>query len=156
MTDSPRTHRFTPRQRAALTENLAAGLAGALLTGAYLLLARDATRREALLFGAAAGVLIVVLYSLRARLMGLNAVEITPDEIVVERRADRRSLRWDDVEKAHHTYLGGDRWSLRSRSGAPPLGFHLDGYTPDEASRINALIRERVEEARRAREDAPR
>lgn len=147
-------HRFAPRPETARTETLATALFGALLAFAYFRLAREAATPESIGLALATGFAIWAVYSLRNRVSGLQAVEIHEDALRVEGKRGTRTLRWAEVETARHTYLGGDRWYLRGRGGAP-VHLNLEGYSSEEASRINALIRERVDRAREARAQHP-
>lgn len=138
----PGVHRFTPRARNAGAENLVVGLVTAGL--AYLMLvSRGMERGGALAAALFTGLVAFALYSLRVRLKGLQSVEVTDEALVVGGRQGTRTLRWVDVERARHSYYGGDRWVFRARGGAA-LQLVLDGYTPEEAARINALIRDRL------------
>lgn len=136
-------HRFVPRRGGAAAERVAASLAGAVLAFAFFHFVREVEPALNLGLSLASGLLVHLFYTLRARVVGLHAVEITPEGLTAEGRKEKRSVRWDDVEDARHTYFGGDRWSLRTGDGAS-LDLVLDGYTPEEASHINALIRARV------------
>ncbi|HEX2189938.1 MAG TPA: hypothetical protein VHG51_13620 [Longimicrobiaceae bacterium] len=140
-------HRFTPTLRNARAENGAVGLVTAGL--AWLLLAsRGMERGEALAAGVLTGLAACAIYALRTRLRGLQAVELTDEALVVAGKAGARTLPWAEVEDARHSYYGGDRWLFRVRGG-PPLHLVLDGYTPEEAARINALVRARLPEMRK-------
>lgn len=140
----PGVHRFTPAARNARAENLVVGLVTAGL--AWLLLATRGMERGAALAAAVlTGLAAYGLYALRTRLKGLQSVEVTGEALTVTGKQGARVVRWADVERAQHSYYGGDRWIFRVRGG-PPLHLVLDGYTHEEAARINGLIRERLPE----------
>ena len=137
-------HRFTPRMRAARVDNLAVGLVTAVFT--FILFSGEGmgygTLAAVSLF---AGLAAYGLYALRARVRGLQTVEISDDALTVSARDGERSLRWDQIDRAQHSYYGGDRWFFHGRGGAA-VHLILDGYTPEEAARINSLIRDRLPE----------
>lgn len=140
----PGAHRFTPRIRVARVDNLAVGLvtaafAFALFSGEEM--ARGTLASLSLLAGLAA----YGLYTLRARVRGLQTVEISDEALTVSAKDAERSIRWDQVDRAQHSYYGGDRWFFHGRNGAA-VHLILDGYTPEEAARINSLIRDRLPE----------
>jgi len=138
-------HRFSPRMRNARAETFVVGLVAAVLC--YLLVTfRGMERGEATWISVAVGLVAYGLYAFRIRLRGLQSVEIADETLSVTDRAGTRVVRWDEVVDARHTYYGGDRWVIRSRDGRPGLNLLLDGYPPEEAARINRLIRERLPE----------
>lgn len=135
-------HRFAPRAGNA-AETLAVGVAAAVLcyvVATFRGMQRPDSVWAALVVGAAA----CVLYALRTRLRGLQAVEITDEALTVSGRHGAQTLRWAEVADARHTFAGGDRWVLHPRGGGPALHLALEGYTVEEAARINGLIRERL------------
>ncbi|MEW5928464.1 MAG: hypothetical protein AB1941_13430 [Gemmatimonadota bacterium] len=134
-------HRFAPRAGNA-AETLAVGVVAAVLCYAVATF-RGVQRPDSLWAALAVGAAACALYALRTRLRGLQAVEITDDALTVTGRHGAQTLRWAEVADARHSYSGGDRWVLRPRDG-PALHLALEGYTAEEAARINGLIRERL------------
>lgn len=137
-----RVHRFAPRAGSAATEAFTVGIAAGVLcyvVAAFRGMQRPDSTWAALVVGLAA----FGLYALRTRLRGLQTVEITDDALTVSGRHGAQTLRWAEIADARHSYAGGDRWVLRGGGGAP-LHLVLEGYTPEEAARINGLIRERL------------
>ncbi|HEV2146993.1 MAG TPA: hypothetical protein VGR37_06305 [Longimicrobiaceae bacterium] len=137
-------HRFAPRLRNARAENLAVGLVTAVLTF-VMLASRGVPWGERAIVALLVGIVAYGLYALRIRVRGLQAVEVTGEALAVTGKGGTRVVRWDTVVTAQHTYYGGDRWAFRTRGGEA-LQLVLDGYTHEEAARINALIRERLPE----------
>lgn len=147
----PPPYRFSPQMRNARVENFAVGVVAAVLS--YLLISlRGMERGGAIAVSVVVGLVTYGLYAFRIRLRGLQSVEITDETLAVTDRAGTRAIRWDEVVDARHTYYGGDRWVIRSRDGRPGLNLVLDGYAPEEAARINRLIRERLPEGGGVRE----
>jgi hypothetical protein len=132
-------HRFTPRMRNARAENLAVGVVTAVL--AFVMFAsRGVGRVEGAAAALLVGAIACGLYTLRVRVKGLQAVEVTGEALAVSGKGGVRVIRWSAVSKAQHTYYGGDRWVFRTLDGGA-LQLVLEGYTYEEAARINALIR---------------
>lgn len=139
-------HRFEPSQKAAQSENIIAAVIALVAVPAFLYFLRGERNPTVLaVFAVLSGVATYVIYTVRARLKGLQAVEITDEGISLETKKERVALRWSQLAEARHTYYGGERWVFKT---APPenrsVTFFVDGYSAEDSERIQSLINERL------------
>ncbi|HTE17855.1 MAG TPA: hypothetical protein VK689_05680 [Armatimonadota bacterium] len=133
-------HRFVPRRADAHRENIIAAVMGAIIVPAVFYFSRG-ERNVGVLLGSAVGVavLIMVGYSVRARISWIDAIELSPEGATLEMKGKRRTLSWADVKSIRHGNRAGVHWVLTARKGLS-MTIRGDGLNNDECRQIGELI----------------
>lgn len=148
-------HRFEPSRAVAKQETVGGALLAFLVTPAILY--GYGERDWPLLLGAAlaAGVVVLMGFSVRMRSAWADAIELTAEEVTLVRGDRRRTLAWTAVKSIRHETRGGEHWLLVPQGGRDPLLIRDDGLTRAEAATLRQLIPVLYAAARGEREAGP-
>lgn len=131
---------FYPSSRLEKRENLTAALGAAVITPAFLAFARDERNAVVLLsFSVAAALATYGIYALRGRFQKVHRIEFSPEALIVEDRRGRHMLPWGDVTGVNHSYVGGEHWVLKLRTGKTFV-LRAEGLSVEEAGQISELV----------------
>jgi hypothetical protein len=134
-------HRFVPQRSEAQKENVVAAVLGAIILPGILYFSEGQRNWGVLLgTGVGVGVLIMVAYSLRARMAWIDAIELSPEGATLEKKGERQTLAWKDVAVVRHGNRGGTHWALSPRGAHASMMIRGDGLTVEECRQITQLI----------------
>jgi hypothetical protein len=135
-------HRFVPKREEAQKENYAAAVLAFFIVPAILYYS-EGERSWGVLLGAGLSVALLVLvgYSVRARIAWIDAIEVSPEGVALETRGERQALAWTDVKSIRSGNRGGTHWALSPRGAHPSMTIRGDGLTTAECRELGELIR---------------
>lgn len=74
----------------------------------------------------------------------LQSITLSAQDLTVESKKERRSLRWNEIARACFRSYEGTRWVFIS-PGKRDLIFMVEGFQPQEEEAINSIIRTNLE-----------